>query len=217
MIYHHFPQSKKNFKLTEAPKGASALMMIPQFDSDHVRRPSSCRPAWHFAQAQALPLLLPRTLITSSVPSVPLGNGPRTPRPTHYVCYLPEAKGGHALHVETGQFTPPNTHSSEATDSQNHSLRVIAKGHDQVIKLSVSASRSIDHRPRATPPQVPHHRPRCGTCGGVALYLFFPRCRHLTTICLRKVAHALCGPGGPRSIPAGPLLVLTFCINSTRA
>ena len=46
------------------------------------------------------------------------------------------ATGGHAKHVETGQFTPPSAHSSEASDSQNHSLRVIAEGHDQVIKNS---------------------------------------------------------------------------------
>jgi len=50
------------------------------------------------------------------------------------VSYLPDANGGHALHGESRQFTPPDTDSSEATDSQNHSLKVTAKGHDQVIK-----------------------------------------------------------------------------------
>ena len=34
-------------------------------------------------------------------------NGPGTVRPTRVVCYLPKAKGGHAKHVETRQFTPP--------------------------------------------------------------------------------------------------------------
>ena len=33
-----------------------------------------------------------------------LWNGSGTLRPTHYVCYLPKAKGGHAKHVETGQL-----------------------------------------------------------------------------------------------------------------
>ena len=44
-------------------------------------------------------------------------NGSGTHRSTHYVCYQPEAKGGHARHVETGQFTPPKPHSPEAIDS----------------------------------------------------------------------------------------------------
>ena len=52
------------------------------------------------------------------------------------MCYLPYAKGGHAKHVETGQFTPPRTPSEEATDSQNQSLSMGAQGHDQVIKNS---------------------------------------------------------------------------------
>ena len=52
------------------------------------------------------------------------------------MCYLPNAKGGHAKHVETGQFTPPSTPSEEATDSQNQSLSMGAQGHDQVIKNS---------------------------------------------------------------------------------
>ena len=29
---------------------------------------------------------------------------PGTPRPARIVCYLPDAKGGHAKHVETGQL-----------------------------------------------------------------------------------------------------------------
>ena len=45
---------------------------------------------------------------------------------------LPDANGGHAEHVEVGQFTPPYTDSSGATGSQNHSPRAIAKGRDQV-------------------------------------------------------------------------------------
>ena len=49
-------------------------------------------------------------------------NGPGTARPTRIVCYLPYAKGGHAKHVETRQFTPPSTPPEEATDSQNQSL-----------------------------------------------------------------------------------------------
>ena len=52
------------------------------------------------------------------------------------VCYLPNAKGGHAKHVETGQFAPPRTPPVEATDPQNQSLSMGAQGHDQVIKNS---------------------------------------------------------------------------------
>ena len=51
------------------------------------------------------------------------------------MCYLPNAKGGHAKHVETGQVTSPKVHSSKATeamDYQSHSLRVRAEGDNQI-------------------------------------------------------------------------------------
>ena len=65
------------------------------------------------------------------------------------MCYLPNSKGGHAKHVETGQFTPPRTPSEEATDPQNQSLSM--GEHRVTIKLSkipgVASSKSM----RATP------------------------------------------------------------------
>ena len=89
-------------------------------------------------------LVVPRITVAPYHPPRPQRtrwNGPGTPRSTQYVCYQPEAKGGHAKHVETGQFTPPKPHSSEAIDSQNQSLRVRAEGHDQVIKKFLRSRR----------------------------------------------------------------------------
>ena len=53
--------------------------------------------------------LLSTRLTSRTVPPIvvtrdPAGNGPGTARPARIVCYLPYAKGGHAKHVETGQF-----------------------------------------------------------------------------------------------------------------
>ena len=58
---------------------------------------------------------------------------------THYVCYQPEAKGGHAKHVETGQFVQDaQSMPFGVTSEDDYTNRVSHDGlltiHDQVIK-----------------------------------------------------------------------------------
>ena len=81
-----------------------------------------------------------------------LWNGLRTPRPTHYVCYLPDAKGGHALHVETGGATQQRSILSEIC--QRRVARIKLR-----TKCSAHASSSLSGTGLTS--SVPSPRCRC--------------------------------------------------------
>ena len=51
----------------------------------------------YFCAFCALEKQVHRTTVLAN--NAPFQTGPRTPRPRHYVSYLPDANGGHALHV----------------------------------------------------------------------------------------------------------------------
>ena len=60
--------------------------------------PVDCQPFWLLAFGKTVPPYHPSWQHST------LWNGSGTLRPTHYVCYLPEAKGGHAKHVVLAFF-----------------------------------------------------------------------------------------------------------------